>query len=32
VEAIDPEWLDTRLPEGRIHAWFARIAHVESET
>jgi SAM-dependent methyltransferase len=32
VEAIDPEWLDTRLPEGRNHAWFARIAHVESET
>lgn len=26
VEAIDPEWLDLRLPEGRIHAWLARIA------
>ena len=25
VEAIDPEWLDTRLPEGRVHAWLARI-------
>ncbi len=26
VESVDPEWLDTRLPEGRIHAWLARIA------
>jgi cyclopropane fatty-acyl-phospholipid synthase-like methyltransferase len=25
VEAIDPEWLDSRLPEGRVHAWLARI-------
>ncbi len=32
VETIDPEWLDTRLPEGRIHAWLARIARVESGT
>ncbi len=30
VEAIDPEWLDTRLPEGRVHAWLARITRVES--
>jgi SAM-dependent methyltransferase len=29
VEAIDPEWLDSRLPEGRIHAWLARIARAE---
>ena len=32
VEAIDPEWLDTRLPEGRIHAWLARITRVEPGT
>jgi len=32
VEAIDPEWLDTRLPDGRIHAWLARIARVEAGT
>ena len=25
VEAIDPEWLDSRLPEGSVHAWLARI-------
>ena len=25
VEAIDHEWLDTLLPEGRIHAWLVRI-------
>jgi len=30
VEAIDPEWLDTRLPDGRIHAWLARIARIET--
>ena len=30
VEAIDPEWLDTRLPEGRIHAWLARIRRLEA--
>jgi SAM-dependent methyltransferase len=29
VEAVDPEWLDSRLPEGRIHAWLARIARAE---
>jgi SAM-dependent methyltransferase len=29
VEAIDPEWLDSRLPEGRVHAWLARIARAE---
>jgi len=28
VEAVDAEWLDTRLPEGRIRAWQARIARV----
>ena len=32
VEAVDPEWLDTRLPDGRIHAWLARIARVEIGT
>jgi SAM-dependent methyltransferase len=32
VEAIDPDWLDTRLPDGRIHAWLARIARVETGT
>jgi SAM-dependent methyltransferase len=32
VEAVDPEWLETRLPEGRIHAWLARIARVETGT
>jgi SAM-dependent methyltransferase len=32
VDAIDPEWLDTRLPEGRIQAWLARITRVESGT
>jgi SAM-dependent methyltransferase len=32
VEAVDPEWLDTRLPDGRIHAWLARIARVETGT
>ncbi len=32
VEAIDPEWLETRLPDGRIHAWLARIARVEAGT
>lgn len=28
VEAIDPDWLDTLLPEGRIHAWLARIVRL----
>jgi SAM-dependent methyltransferase len=32
VEAVDPEWLETRLPDGRIHAWLARIARVETGT
>ena len=32
VEAIDPEWLDTRLPDGRIHAWLARIARTGAGT
>ena len=32
VEAVDPEWLDTRLPDGRIHAWLARIARVATGT
>jgi len=32
VEAVDPEWLETRLPDGRIHAWLARIARVETRT
>jgi SAM-dependent methyltransferase len=32
VEAVDPEWLDTRLPEGRIHAWLARIARAGAGT
>ncbi len=32
VEAVDPEWLETRLPDGRIHAWLARIARVEGGT
>ena len=31
VESVDPEWLDTRLPEGRVHAWLARIARVEAD-
>ncbi len=26
VESIVPEWLETRLPEGRVHAWLARIS------
>ncbi len=29
VEAIDPEWLDSRLPEGRVHAWLARVARAD---
>ncbi len=32
VEAIDPEWLETRLPDGRIHAWLARIARTGTGT
>ena len=32
VEAIDPEWLETRLPDGRIHAWLARIVRTATET
>jgi SAM-dependent methyltransferase len=32
VEAIDPEWLDTLLPEGRIHAWLARIVREPAGT
>ena len=32
VEVVDPEWLETRLPDGRIHAWLARIARVETGT
>jgi SAM-dependent methyltransferase len=32
VEAVDPDWLDTRLPDGRIYAWLARIARVETGT
>ena len=28
VETIDPEWLDTLLPDGRIHAWLARIVRL----
>ncbi len=32
VQAVDPEWLETRLPDGRIHAWLARIARVEGGT
>ena len=31
VEAIDPEWLETRLPEGRVHAWLVRVVRVEIE-
>jgi SAM-dependent methyltransferase len=25
VEAIEPEWLETRLPQGRVAAWLARV-------
>jgi SAM-dependent methyltransferase len=32
VEAIDPEWLETRLPDGRIHAWLARIVRTATGT
>ena len=32
VEAIDPEWLETRLPDGRIRAWLARISRAETTT
>ena len=32
VEAIDPEWLETRLPEGRVHAWLARVCRAEVGT
>jgi len=32
VEAVDPEWLDTRLPDGRIQAWLARIARIATAT
>jgi SAM-dependent methyltransferase len=32
VESVEPEWLDTRLPDGRIHAWLARIARAETPT
>jgi SAM-dependent methyltransferase len=32
VEAIDPEWLDTLLPEGRIHAWLAQIVRESAGT
>ena len=32
VEAIDPEWLETRLPDGRIHAWLARIVRTGTGT
>jgi len=28
VESIEPEWLETRLPEGRVHAWLARIVRL----
>ena len=28
VEAIEPEWLETRLPEGRVRAWLARIVRL----
>ena len=32
VESIDPEWLETRLPEGRVHAWLARVCRAEIGT
>ena len=32
VEAIDPEWLDTLLPEGRVHAWLAQIVREPAGT
>jgi SAM-dependent methyltransferase len=32
VETIDPEWLETLLPEGRVHAWLARIARLRADT
>ena len=32
VEAIDHEWLDTLLPEGRIHAWLAQIVRESAGT
>lgn len=28
VEAIEPEWLETLLPEGRVRAWLARIVRI----
>ena len=31
VEAVDPEWLETLLPEGRVHAWLARIVRLPAE-
>ena len=32
VESIEPEWLETRLPEGRVHAWLARIVRLPAAT
>lgn len=29
VESIEHEWLETLLPEGRVHAWLATIRRVE---
>jgi SAM-dependent methyltransferase len=31
VETVDPEWLETRLPDGRIHAWLARVLRIETD-
>jgi SAM-dependent methyltransferase len=32
VESIEPEWLETRLPEGRVDAWLARIVRLPAGT
>ena len=32
VESIEPEWLETRLPEGRVNAWLARIVRLPAGT
>jgi SAM-dependent methyltransferase len=31
VETVYPEWLETRLPDGRIHAWLARVLRIETD-
>ena len=32
VESIEPEWLETRLLEGRVHAWLAQIVRLPAGT